>query len=169
MRQGDYFHSPICFVFKKSSLYELKVSRLHLSFKILWCPQRNWTHSKNELHETFGCWSSDMLNFDFSEKPGTVFFTTHGLSFFRKICFHVLFYNWPNVIAWLPLLYEIMSSMCITIICFPDCSCILANMFLCETLSNIFFWRYFLVFKSSVFFSFIIIAFCNSFARLMYQ
>ena len=124
MRQGDYFHSPICFVFKKSSLYELKVSRLHLSFKILWCPQRNWTHSKSKLHKTFGCWSSDMLDFDFLEKPGTVFFTTYGLSFFRKIYFHVLFYNWPNVIASLPLLYEIMSNMCIKIICFPDCDVI---------------------------------------------
>ena len=29
--------------------------------------------------------------------------------------------NWSNFIAWLPLLREILSNMCITIVCKPDC------------------------------------------------
>ena len=30
-------------------------------------------------------------------------------------------FNWPNFIAWLPLLLEILGNMCMVIICFPLC------------------------------------------------
>ena len=29
--------------------------------------------------------------------------------------------NWPNFIAWLPLLLDILGNMCIAIVCYPGC------------------------------------------------
>ena len=29
--------------------------------------------------------------------------------------------NWPNFMAWLPLLFEILGNMCIAIVCYPGC------------------------------------------------
>ena len=32
--------------------------------------------------------------------------------------------NWSNIIAWLPLLLEILVNMCIRIVCYPGCDVI---------------------------------------------
>ena len=51
-----------------------------------------------------------MLNFDFLK--------------WEKFLHHILCINWPNLVAWLPLLPEILVSMCIAIACFPGCGVI---------------------------------------------
>ena len=44
--------------------------------------------------------------------------------FIRKM-FHMLYsINWPNFIAWLPLLLEILVNTCIAIVCWPRCDVI---------------------------------------------
>ena len=61
-----------------------------------------------------------MLNFDFLER---VFLgqgidsPSHFVYDFVKNIVHVIFYNWPNFIVWLPLLLEILGIMCIVIVC----------------------------------------------------
>ena len=42
--------------------------------------------------------------------------------FWRKIFVMIYFINWPNLIAWLLLLLEILGNMCIVIICCPVCN-----------------------------------------------
>ena len=42
----------------------------------------------------------------------------------RKIFITLYLINWSNVIAWLPLILEILSNMCIVIICCPVCDVI---------------------------------------------
>ena len=44
--------------------------------------------------------------------------------FWRKILFMLYSINWPNSVAWLPLLLEILGNMCIVIICYPICGVI---------------------------------------------
>ena len=45
--------------------------------------------------------------------------------FLKKNISHVIYsINWTNVISWLPLLLEILSNMCIVIICCPVCDVI---------------------------------------------
>ena len=41
--------------------------------------------------------------------------------FRRKIFIMLYFINWPNFIAWLPLLLAILDNMCIVIVCWPFC------------------------------------------------
>ena len=44
--------------------------------------------------------------------------------FWRKIFFTLYAIRWLNLIAWLPLLLEILGNMCIIITCFPVCDVI---------------------------------------------
>ena len=63
-----------------------------------------------------------MLNFDFPEKGLLLVSPTHIVyEFSRKIFLMLYSINWPNFIAWFPLLLEILKIMCIAIVCFPDC------------------------------------------------
>ena len=49
------------------------------------------------------------------------FFTTFYAWFFENNVSHLMLYSikWPNFIAWLPFLLEILSNMCIAIACSP--------------------------------------------------
>ena len=59
-----------------------------------------------------------MLNFDILEKGLGIVCPPHFVyDFSRKMFFMLYFINWPNSIAWLPLLLEILVSMCIAIAC----------------------------------------------------
>ena len=63
-----------------------------------------------------------MLNFDFLEKGLGIVSASNFVYDFSRYFFLVLHsINWPNLIAWLPLLLEILGNMCITIVCFPGC------------------------------------------------
>ena len=56
-----------------------------------------------------------MLNFDFLDKGlGIVSLESFVYDFSTKI-------NWPNFMAWLPLLLEILGNMCIAIVWQPGC------------------------------------------------
>ena len=73
----------------------------------------NLPYNKNKLYKTL-----DMLNFSFSEKGLGLVSPPHFVYDFSIKIFLMLHYiNWPNFIAWLPLLLKILDNMCITIVC----------------------------------------------------
>ena len=66
-----------------------------------------------------------MLNFDFLDKGLGIVSPAHFVYDFSTKMFLMLYsINWPNFIVWLPLLLEILSNMCIAIICYPGCDVI---------------------------------------------
>ena len=66
-----------------------------------------------------------MLNFVLLEKGLGIASLAHfAYDFLRKIFLMLYAINWPNLIAWLPLLLEILVNMCIAIICQPSCDVI---------------------------------------------
>ena len=42
-------------------------------------------------------------------------------NFWKKLFLLLYSINWPNVITWLPLLYEILDNMCIEVVRKPGC------------------------------------------------
>ena len=63
-----------------------------------------------------------MLNFDFLKKGLGIVSPAHFVYDFSTKMFLLLYsINWPNFIAWLSLLLEILSNMCIAIVCYPGC------------------------------------------------
>ena len=63
-----------------------------------------------------------MLNFYFLDKGlGKVFVTNFVYDFSIKMFLMLYSINSPNLIAWLPLLLEILSNICIAIVCYPGC------------------------------------------------
>ena len=60
-----------------------------------------------------------MLYFDFLEKVLGLVFPPHFVhDFARKMILMLYSLNWPQFIARLPLLLEILSNICIAIVCF---------------------------------------------------
>ena len=81
--------------------------------------------SNKTIYKTLEYWSRDMLNFGFLEKGlGIVSLLHFVYNFSRKLFLMLYSINWPNVIAWLPFLLEILGNMCIAIVCKPDCGVI---------------------------------------------
>ena len=79
----------------------------------------------NQLYKTSDYWFKDMLNFNFSEKGLRLVSPPHFVyDFSRKMFLMLHSINWPNFFVWLPLLLEILCSMCITIVCLPGCDVI---------------------------------------------
>ena len=63
-----------------------------------------------------------MLNFDFLDKGLVIASPAHFAYYFStKMLLMLYSINCPNFIVWLPLLLEILSNMCIAIICYPGC------------------------------------------------
>ena len=63
-----------------------------------------------------------MLNFDFLDKGLGIVSPAHFVyDFLTKIFLMLYSINWPNFIAWLPLLLEILGNMCIVIVSQPGC------------------------------------------------
>ena len=101
------------FVFSKKTLYELKLSGLQFSFNIVF----NFAYIKNKLYKVLDYWSKDTLNFDFIEKGLWIASPPHFVyDFSRKIFLKLYSINWPNFIAWLALLLEILMNMYIAIV-----------------------------------------------------
>ena len=44
--------------------------------------------------------------------------------FWKKMLLLLYSINWPNFIVWSPLLREILGSMCMVLVCWPDCDVI---------------------------------------------
>ena len=85
----------------------------------------NLAYNKNKLYKTLDYWSRDMLKFDVLEKRLGIVSQPHFVRDFSRKMF-LMFYciNWSNLIVLLPLLLEILSNMCIAIVCFPGCQVI---------------------------------------------
>ena len=63
-----------------------------------------------------------MLNFDFLDEGLGIVSPAHFVYDFSTKMFLMLYsINWPNFIAWLPLLLEILGNMCIAIVYYPGC------------------------------------------------
>ena len=59
-----------------------------------------------------------MLNFDFLDKGLEIVSPAHFVYDFSTKMFLMLYsINWPNFIAWLSLLLEILGNMCTAIVC----------------------------------------------------
>ena len=68
------------------------------------------------MNKSLGYWLRDMLNFYSLEKGmGMVFLPHVTCDFSRKMFLVLNFMNWPNFMAWLPLLLEVLVNMCIAI------------------------------------------------------
>ena len=77
----------------------------------------NLGYNKNKLYKTLDYWSRDILNFNFPETcPGLVSPPHSVYDFWRKM-FLLYSINWPIFIVWLPLFFEILGNMSITIVC----------------------------------------------------
>ena len=66
-----------------------------------------------------------MLNFDFLDKGLGIVSPAHFMyDFSTKMFFMLYSINWSNLIAWLPLLLEMLGNMWIAIVCYPGCDVI---------------------------------------------
>ena len=82
----------------------------------------NLVYNKNKLYKTLDYWPRDMLTLNFSEKGLGIVSPPHFVyDFSRKIILMLYSINWPNFIACLPLLLDILDNMCIVVVCYPDC------------------------------------------------
>ena len=79
--------------------------------------------AKSKLYQASGCWSRDILNFNFFKKRSLRFVSAlHSVHDFSRKVFLILYsIKWPNFILWLSLLLEISGNMCIVIACYPVC------------------------------------------------
>ena len=79
-------------------------------------------YNRKNLFKTLPYWSRDMLNFDFLDKGLGIVFLPHFVYDFSTKMFLMLYsINWPNFIAWLPLLLKMLCNMCTAIVCQPGC------------------------------------------------
>ena len=79
-------------------------------------------YNRNKLFKNLHYWSRDMLNFHFLNKGlGIVSLANFVNDFLAKMFLMLYSINWPNFIDWLPLLFEILGNMYITIVCSPGC------------------------------------------------
>ena len=91
----------------------------------IYCDRSQLAIQKSKLYKTLDYWSRDMLNFNFWRKSlGLVSPSDFVHEFSRKIFLMLHSINWPNFIVWLPLLHDILSNMCITIVYQPGCDVI---------------------------------------------
>ena len=80
---------------------------------------------QNKLYKTLDYWSRDMLNFNFWEKGlGKVSPPYFTFDFARKMFLMLYSINWPNLIVWFPLLFEILGNIGTAIVCLPVCDVI---------------------------------------------
>ena len=109
---------PCLFLFKKSFIQSKSkwsaAQYISIALKV--------AYNKNKLYKNLDYWSRDVLNFEFLQKGLGVVSPTHFVYDLSRKVFLMLYpINWPNFIVWFPLLLEILSNMCIAIVCFPGC------------------------------------------------
>ena len=110
---------PDLFLFFKTALCKVKANGQHCSLNIFWYIS-TWRYNKNKLYNISGCWPEICSILMFLWKALRLALPPYFLyGFSRKIFFMQYSINWPNFVAWLPLLLEILSNMCIVIICCP--------------------------------------------------
>ena len=73
---------------------------------------------QNKIYKALEYWSRDMLKFDFLEKGLKKVSPQHFVyDFSRKMFLMEYSFNWPNLIAWLPLVPGILVNVCVTSVC----------------------------------------------------
>ena len=78
--------------------------------------------NRKKLFKALHYWFRDMLNFDFLDKSLRIVSPAHFVyDFSTKMLLMLYSINWPNFIAWLPLLLEILGNICIAIVFYPGC------------------------------------------------
>ena len=78
----------------------------------------NLLYNENKLCKSLDYWPRDIANFSFLGKDLGIFFRPHFVyEFLKKLFLKLCFNNWPNLIAWLLLLLDILINMCIAIVC----------------------------------------------------
>ena len=82
-------------------------------------------YNKSKLYKTLNNWSRDRLNFYFLEKGLGIVFPSHFVyDFWKKIFLMLYSINWSNFIVELPFVLEILTNICIAIVCEPGCDVI---------------------------------------------
>ena len=109
---------PGAFLFSKKSLYEKKASHLQLNFNIFDSSQLGMQEIQTEWNFILSIQRYTQFWF-FREGCENSFSITFCVWFFRKIFLRLYSINWPNFIAWLPILLEILCSTLIGIVFFP--------------------------------------------------
>ena len=72
-------------------------------------------YNRNKLFKSLYFWSRDMLNFHFLDKGLGIVSPLHFVYDFSAKMFLMLYsINWPNFIAWLPSLLEILGNYLLT-------------------------------------------------------
>ena len=80
----------------------------------VWPVEGYWNISR------LSCRTLAFTSYAFSKRGLVLVSLPHFLhKFWRKIFILLYSMNWPNFIAWLPLLCEILGNMCIAIVCKP--------------------------------------------------
>ena len=74
-------------------------------------------YNRNNLFKNLHYLSKDILNLDILDKGLGIVSPAHFAYDFSTKMFLLYSINWPNFIAWLPLLLEILGNMCIAIVC----------------------------------------------------
>ena len=86
---------------------------------------RNLAYCKNKQYKALDYWSREMLNFDFLGKGQRIVLASYFVHDYSRKMFLMLYsINWSNFIVWLPLLLEIMDSICVALVVFPVCDVI---------------------------------------------
>ena len=92
----------------------------------------------------------DMIWF-FRKRYGNSFSMTFYEWFSKKIFLMLYSVNWPYFIVWLPLLLEILGSMCMAIICVPGCDVINFEINFIFLIKLFFYKRFTLIYKGFLF------------------
>ena len=83
-----------------------------------------WHTIKTNYIKNLDYWSRDMLNSDFLVNVLEVSPPHFVHDFSRKLFLMLYSINWPNIIAWLLLLFEVLGNMFIVINYLPGCDVI---------------------------------------------
>ena len=96
----------------------VRQKQLVSSFVLTYLVAPNLAYNRNKLYKTLDYWSRDVFIFDFLEKGLGMVFPPHPVyDFLRKIFVMLHSINWPNFIAWLHLLLEILGNTYTEIVC----------------------------------------------------
>ena len=107
------------FLIFKNALYEVKTSvQATLSFNIFRLSSTCHTIKTNRI-KLWDYWFRYMFKFDILEKGLGIVSPPYFVYVFSRIMFLMLYsISWPNFIAWLLLLLEILGNVCRVIVCY---------------------------------------------------
>ena len=102
---------PERFLFFKKALYQVVCSKWSAAWFHYISIALKLAYNRNKLFKTLHYWPRDTLSFDFSDKGLGIILC----DFSTKMFLILSSVNWPNLIAWLPLLLGILGNMFIAL------------------------------------------------------